>query len=60
MARKKRNVILILADMITPPLPYLCVPSDMEPENKDEKSEDHYMYEGEEYILNPEESKGGR
>lgn len=33
---------------------------DMEPENKDEKSEDHYMYEGEEYILNPEESKGGR
>lgn len=32
----------------------------MEPENKDEKSEDHYMYEGEEYILNPEESKGGR
>lgn len=33
---------------------------DMEPENKDEKSEDNYMYEGEEYILNPEESKGGR
>ena len=33
---------------------------DTEPENKDEKSEDHYMYEGEEYILNPEESKGGR
>lgn len=33
---------------------------DMEPENKDEKSKDHYMYEGEEYILNPEESKGGR
>lgn len=33
---------------------------DIQPENKDEKSEDHYMYEGEEYILNPEESKGGR
>ena len=32
LARKKRNVILILADMITPPLPYLCVPSDMEQE----------------------------
>ena len=27
LAQKKRNVILILADMITPPLPYLCVPS---------------------------------
>lgn len=33
---------------------------DIQPENKDEKSEDHYMYEGEEYFLNPEESKGGR
>jgi len=32
LAKKKRNVILILADMITPPLPYLCVPSDMEQE----------------------------
>lgn len=30
--KEKRNVILILADMITPPLPYLCVPSDMEQE----------------------------
>ena len=26
LAKKKRNVILILADMITPPLPYLCAP----------------------------------
>ena len=30
--KKKRNVILILADMITPPLPYLCAPSDIEQE----------------------------
>lgn len=32
LAKKKRNVILILADMITPPLPYLCAPSDIEQE----------------------------
>ena len=30
LAKKKRNVILILADMVTPPLPYLCAPSDIE------------------------------
>ena len=32
LAKKKRNVILILADMVTPPLPYLCAPSDIEQE----------------------------
>ena len=31
LAKKKRNVILILADMVTP-LPYLCAPSDIEQE----------------------------
>ena len=30
--KEKRNVILILADMVTPPLPYLCAPSDIEQE----------------------------
>ena len=30
--KEVRNVILILADMVTPPLPYLCAPSDIEQE----------------------------
>lgn len=33
IASQKKNVILVLADMSAPPLPYVCPPSDIEAEN---------------------------
>lgn len=33
IASQKKNVILVLADMTAPPLPYICPPSDLEDEN---------------------------
>lgn len=33
IASQKKNVILVFADMTTPPLPYVCPPSDLEGEN---------------------------
>ncbi len=32
IASQKKNVILVLADMSAPPLPYICPPSDLEAE----------------------------
>ena len=32
IASQKKNVILVLADMSAPPLPYVCPPSDLESE----------------------------
>lgn len=33
IASQKKNVILVLADMTAPPLPYVCPPSDLDGEN---------------------------